>query len=63
MMKINQTPTKTLKEKRLEMLRNEPTQFTIQDDKKVLTRAGKGCEAASLYFRHIEEELHRRKEA
>ena len=63
-MKINKLPTATLKEKRMEMLRNVPSEFTYEEvegkKKRVLVKAGKGCEAASLYFRHVSEELARR---
>jgi hypothetical protein len=64
MTKINKLTIKTLKEKRLEMLRDVPSEFKYEEaegkKKRILIKAGKGSEAASLYFQHISDELARR---
>lgn len=60
-MKINQTPSPALIEKRNSLLKRWATEYTISDEgKKAVKTPGKGDESASRYFTHITEELARR---
>ena len=60
-MKINQTPTPALLEKKKVLLKRWATEYSINDEgKKAVKTPGKGDESASRYFTHLTQELERR---